>query len=124
MKLLEQGYGLSPIFTQVERRTDMLSEADTAESHRLVAPTGALCCSTVLGTGVQDPGASRVEISLKELGQTCLSLHWVLSTGQSSVQPMHASFYLLPPKDTNHPGSNSHCTPECCLKELHLQRPY
>lgn len=74
MKLLKQGYGLSPIFTQVERRTDMLSRADPEENHGLVAPTGPLCCSTVLETGVQDAGVSGVEIPLKELGQTCLSL--------------------------------------------------
>lgn len=75
MKLQEQGYGLSPIFTQVERRTDMLSRADPAENHGLVVPTTAICRFTVLGTGVQDPGFTRVKIALQELGQTCLSLH-------------------------------------------------
>lgn len=74
MKLQEQGYGLSPIFTQVERRTDMLSRADPAEKHGLVALTGALRCFIVLGTGVQDSGVSRVKILLQEVGQTCLSL--------------------------------------------------
>lgn len=52
----------------------MLSRADTAEKHGLVAPTGALRCLIVLGTGVQDSGVSRIKIPLQELGQTCLSL--------------------------------------------------